>query len=99
MSPKTRTEITVETERIVIIPRRSHTEAVKAWCDGCSAFVRMLTPEAAAVLVNVSTRTIYRLVEARELHFTETPEGMLLICPDSLITQPLLGHLPKEKKS
>jgi hypothetical protein len=33
-----------------------------------------------------------------EVHFAETPEGALLICPDSL-TRPPLGHLLKEKKS
>jgi len=47
----------------------------------------------------VASRTIYRRVEAGELHFTETPEGALIICPDSMTIRPPLGHLLKEKKS
>ena len=96
LTMKKRTKITIETHRVQIIRRRG--QAVQAWCPQCSATRRMLTPEEAAALANVTSRTIYRWVEARELHFTETPEGMLLICPDSL-TRPPLGHLPKEKKS
>jgi predicted site-specific integrase-resolvase len=46
----------------------------------------MLTPEEAAALAQVSSRTIYRRVEAGELHFAETPEEPLLICLDSLTT-------------
>jgi hypothetical protein len=30
-------------------------------------------------------RAIYRRVEAGELHFTETPEGQLLICLNSIL--------------
>lgn len=76
------TEVTVETEQIVII--RRPTGGVQTWCVDCSAIVRMVTPEEAALLTHVTTRTIYRLAEAGELHFTETSEGVLLLCLDSL---------------
>ncbi len=78
------TEITIETEQVVVIRRQA--EIIESWCDGCSAFVRMVTPEQAALLTHISARTTYRRVEAGELHFTETPEGTLLICLDSLTT-------------
>ena len=81
---KKRTKITIETHRVQIIRRRK--QAVQAWCPECSATVPMLTPEEAAALVNVTSRTIYRRVETGELHFTETPEGALLICLNSLTT-------------
>ena len=43
-------------------------------------------PDEAAELGHVSTRTIYRWIEAETLHFTETSEGLLMICLDSLQT-------------
>jgi len=44
----------------------------------------MVTPEEAAALAQTTTRDIYRRVEAGELHFTERPEGALLLCLNSL---------------
>jgi hypothetical protein len=44
----------------------------------------MISTERAAILARQSPRTIYRWVEAGRLHFTEKPEGQLLICLDSL---------------
>ena len=44
----------------------------------------MLTAEGAAGAAGVSTRTIYRWVESGKIHFTETAEGRVLICLDSL---------------
>lgn len=76
------TEITIETEQVVVVRRRAQTTA--SWCDGCSAFVRMVTPSEAALLTHISARTIYRQAENGELHFTETPEGTLLVCLASL---------------
>lgn len=78
------TEITIETEQVVVIKRQVYIP--QSWCDGCSAFVRMVTPEQATLLTHISARAIYRQTENGELHFTETPEGLLLICLDSLTT-------------
>jgi excisionase family DNA binding protein len=44
----------------------------------------MVTPDEAAAVVGVSTRTIYRWIEAEKLHFTETAGGLLTICLNSL---------------
>jgi hypothetical protein len=44
----------------------------------------MFTPDQAALIANVSSRTIYRRVEAGEMHYTETAEGFLLVCANSL---------------
>jgi len=46
--------------------------------------VQMLTPDQAATLGNVSSRTIYRRVEAGEMHYMETAEGHLLVCANSI---------------
>jgi hypothetical protein len=44
-----------------------------------------VTADEAARLVCQSARAIYRLVEARRLHYRETPLGALLVCLDSLL--------------
>ena len=79
MSKKRITKITVESERIII--HRRH-QAAPAWCAACRAQTQMLNPEEAAAIAAVTPRTIYRWVEAGKLHFTESPEGKLLVCLD-----------------
>jgi hypothetical protein len=80
MKRRRRTEVTLETRLRII--RRSAPATV--FCAQCPAPVPLITPEEAAVLARTSTRTIYRWVEAEQLHYSETPEGRLLICPNSL---------------
>jgi hypothetical protein len=45
----------------------------------------MVTPDDAALLTRVTARAIYLMVEAGEIHFVETREGLVLICPRSLM--------------
>jgi excisionase family DNA binding protein len=82
MRRKRRTEITVETERVVVI--RQNRSVVHAWCAACAQHVTMLTAEEAARLVGVTRRTIYALVEAGNTHFSESRDGALFICLKSL---------------
>jgi predicted site-specific integrase-resolvase len=44
----------------------------------------MVTPDEAAQLCHVSTRTMYRRIETGRVHFTETEKGFSLICLQSL---------------
>jgi predicted site-specific integrase-resolvase len=44
----------------------------------------MVTPQQASAIAGVSVRTINRWVEAGRVHFMETPDGLLLLCLDSL---------------
>jgi predicted site-specific integrase-resolvase len=44
----------------------------------------MVTADDAATIAKVSSRTIYRRVEAGETHYTETAEGRLLVCTNSI---------------
>ena len=78
-----RTEISIETHRQLVIRRRK--DSALAWCPECAAQVKMVTPEEAAIVACVSSRTIYRWVEIHKLHFSETSEGLLLICIDSVL--------------
>ena len=79
---KRRTEITIETERVLLISRRRRSAV--AWCEACGGRVLMLTTEEAARQAGVTARILYRRVEAGQVHFTETADGALLICCTSL---------------
>lgn len=79
---KKRTLITVETDRVVFIQGLPSSQPM--WCAACAAEVRMVTVDQAAAVAHTSSRMIYRLVEDDRLHFTETPEGRLFICLNSL---------------
>lgn len=79
-----RTEITVQPKRRLVVRRGR--SPVRVWCQGCGQPVQMLTAEQAAAFVGTSRRTIYRWVEAEKLHFTETSDGVVLICLDALPT-------------
>lgn len=79
---KKRTEIIIETHQVQIVRRRK--PETDAWCAACAAIVKMVTPEAAASLAGVTTRTIYRWIEAGQLHFAEPPDGWLIVCTNSL---------------
>ena len=76
------TEITVERSEVFVLRRTKKTAC--AWCEACGARVRMLTPEEAGRASGLSARTIYRWIEAGQVHFTETAEGLLLVCLNSV---------------
>lgn len=78
-----RTEITCETSRFVVL--ETLTGPNPAWCAGCGSEQEMVTPEVAAAIASVSTRLIYRWIEAGKLHFLEGSQGSLLICSKSLL--------------
>ena len=77
---RTRTEITVERDTWVVVKRSRKT----AWCRDCSRQVEMLSIDDAAILARVNSRTIFCWAESGVVHSTETPDGLLLICPNSL---------------
>jgi len=58
--------------------------SVVSWCYECGHRTTMITVDEASTVAGVSSRTIYRWAEAEKLHFTETSEGRLLICCDSI---------------
>ena len=78
-----RKEITVETERLLI--SRTRYQAVEAWCADCRQLVVMIRPDQAAAVSGRTLRAIFREVEADRLHFLDQPDGLLLICLNSLL--------------
>jgi hypothetical protein len=77
-----RTEITIETERVLIVSP-SPEKTIK-WCNSCEKNVTMLTIFEAATIAGTSPQLISRLAETGRLHLAVTPEGRLFVCPHSL---------------
>ena len=90
-----RTEVTVETDEIVVI-RSSQTTLVPL-CPHCCDAVPMITVEQAREMVSANTREIYRWVEEGKIHHMETPDGVVFVCPRSLFLAGLMRELPSAK--
>jgi len=73
-------EITVETDEIVVISRRTHS----GWCAGCKAQVKMLPPEEATHLSGMNWLEMSRRIASGQIHVSETTD-QLLICNHSLL--------------
>ena len=59
-------------------------EPLLAQCRQCHAEVSWLAPDKVVAITGLTLREIFRLIESHTLHFDETPEGSLHICPNSL---------------
>ena len=70
-------------KRQVVIINRPFVSPQKR-CDRCTEPSGLITPDEAAALCDVSTRTIYRWLETGAIHFSETVGEGLLICLSSL---------------
>jgi len=77
-----RTETIIETHEVWVVRRRAGQPTV--WCAECAGRPAMLTTEEAARLSGLSQRAICRAVEAGAVHFLETADGCLFVCPASL---------------
>ncbi|HUR98833.1 MAG TPA: hypothetical protein VMZ26_12275 [Pyrinomonadaceae bacterium] len=73
-------EITFETEETIVL--REGSKVTIDDCPVCGRRVPMLTPQAAAFLLGVGERAIFRLLEADRLHFTD--EIRVLVCLESV---------------
>ena len=82
MMRRKRTEITIEADRTFVFTRSRMRPP--AWCPECRTEVALLNAFEAAALAGVSSHTVYRWAEVGGLHSRLTPEGVLLVCTDSL---------------
>ena len=80
MIRRRRLEITVEASRRLVVHRQDG--IFEARCRECAG--QVVFPDEAIVLAGISSREIHRLVEAGWIHFSETSEGLLFVCLDSL---------------
>jgi hypothetical protein len=76
-----RTEITVETDRVLMIRRR---RVVRAWCRECGGEVEMVSLEEAEALTEVSGQVFQDSAQAHRRHFYEDQEGTSLVCLESV---------------
>jgi hypothetical protein len=80
--PKRVRRVTVKTERTLVF--RSRGSVRVEWCAECCAEIGMVSVDGAARERGDSELEIYKLIEARALHFSEDATGRVLVCLDSL---------------
>jgi hypothetical protein len=81
---KRRKEETIEIHERLIV--RTASGSLPALCDACSAGdAILLSPERASALTSISTRLIYRWVEAGTIHYREAANGKLTVCVKTLL--------------
>jgi hypothetical protein len=79
MAVHKRTEITIETDRVLIIRRR---RVLRAWCQECGHEVEMVDPREAQAITAVRGLP---LRDCAQWHVAQSQEGTGLICLDSLL--------------
>jgi hypothetical protein len=57
---------------------------VMALCPDCGKSVCWLTPNQMVALSGLSLRELFRRIEVGSVHFRETTNGLVLVCPDSI---------------
>ncbi len=81
MTAHRRIEITVETDRVLIIRRRP---LVRAWCKECGAEVEMVSLEEAEALSEVTRPELCESAQAHRWHLSQNQEETCLVCLESL---------------
>jgi hypothetical protein len=81
MKRKKRMEIVVEREQVLVIRKLDGT--APQYCPQCGDESQMVSVDEAASIVCLSAIAIYKQVESRQAHFTETHDGKLLVCINS----------------
>jgi hypothetical protein len=84
MGTKRRTEITVETHRIMVI-RAPHRQD-EGWCERCGKQTARLSLPT-ATQAGVSAEQILRHIDAGRLHFTGSGDDLRFICLTASTTQ------------
>jgi hypothetical protein len=77
-----RTQITVETDRVLIVRRRKTT---RAWCRNCGSVVDFVPVEQAGRLPGNDPKTLDLGPDAEKLHLKKAADGSLLVCLKGLL--------------
>jgi hypothetical protein len=72
----------IEMHEVWVITRPETTPVLCDLCPGQQS--SMIAPQEAAALAGVSLRTIFRWVEAGQVHYLEQADGLFLICLNSM---------------
>ncbi len=81
MAAHKRTEITVETDRVLII-RRSR--SIRGWCPACSCEVDMVGLREAEAVTGLTGQALRDCGRTGRWHVAQGPDGGWLICLESL---------------
>src|SRR5687768_15860445 len=99
MRLRKRTEITVESRRVLFVHRR-HRSIASARCHQCAEDVPMISDEYAAAITGLGLRQLFREIESGQFHTMERPQADLLLCLNSLCAGiPQTGQLLKSLMS
>jgi hypothetical protein len=82
MRVRKRTEITIETDRVLIIRRR---RSVRVWCQECGSQTDMVDLREAEALSGLSGRVLRDRAEAGRCHVLQGHDGASLVCLESLL--------------
>ena len=89
MATRRTTRVFIETHERWVVRRPDGLR--RAWCAGCGAQAGQLAAEEAARAAGLTLRALCRMIEDGRLHSTETPDGALLVCVNSLTEQTSKG--------
>ena len=77
-----RTEITVETDLILIIRRN---RVLRVWCPKCGCEVEMVSVGEAEEFTGMSGQVLRDRAQAQGWHFSESQDGTALVCLESVL--------------
>lgn len=77
-----RTEITVETDKLLIVRRHRST---RIWCQECGCEVDMVSLGEAGALTGLTGKALSDCAGARRWHVPKGQEGTELVCLESLL--------------
>jgi hypothetical protein len=77
-----RITITIETQQLIVIRKRSK---IHAWCAACGQQSEFATLSEACALTANNAETLYQLMDGEKLHSLKAPDGFPLICLQSVI--------------
>lgn len=83
MKAKRRLEIIWETHEITTISFKGNCSSM-IFCEVCRSETRHLSIAEVAAVAKVSEAAVFRQAENELIHSTETADGKLLICTDSV---------------
>ena len=84
MERKSKTRITIETDRVFVISKRK--TPPQGWCLDCPQPTRMVTPDEVVKGTGLTSRAVFQAIEAGTVHFSESADGLALICLNSLLS-------------
>jgi hypothetical protein len=80
---KRRVEINIERTRVFV--KGGLSSPTRVLCETCGGQARMVTVDEAAAAVGLTRAAISYRIKAGEVHFRRAPEGLLLVCLNSVL--------------